>query len=253
LVETEASDFAIAGILLQKFKHGKLHPVSFISRKLSQAALNYDVFDKEMLAIVFSLRKWRNFLQGAEHKTIVYSDHQNLTYFKTAVSLNRTQARWAEELQAYTFDLFYRKGSSNEKADTLSSCPAFTSREGGTTAAGQQTLLRKEQRVEIGAMQLDDNNRDEIIKGAIAIEQLLPEAKERIKEKALCKDDYIVICNQLSSGGKSDAHYEIKDDLLCWNNRLYVPKGFRKKVMESENDSKVAGHFGRERTMELLT
>jgi hypothetical protein len=253
LVETDASDFAIAGILSQKFEDGKLHPVDFISRKLSQPELNYDVFDKQMLAIVFSLRKWSYFLQGAEHKTIVYSDHQNLTYFKTAVSLNRRQARWAEELQSYTFDLFYRKGSANQKADTLSRCPAFTSREGGTTAAGQQTMLRKEQWLEIGAMKLDEDECEEICIGAIAMEQLLPEAKERIKQKALLDEDYIAICRQLSSGGKTSEHYDIKDDLLCWKNRLYVPKGIRKRIMESEHDSKVAGHFGRERTMELLT
>ena len=141
MVETDASDFAIAGILSQKFSDGKLHPVSFISKKLSQAELNYDVFDKEMLAIVFSLRKWRYILQGAEHKTIVYSDHQNHTNFKTAISSNRRQARWAEEIRSYSFDLYSRKVSSNPKADTLSRCPAFTSREGGTTAAGQQILL----------------------------------------------------------------------------------------------------------------
>lgn len=89
LVETDASDFAIAAILSQKFEDGKLHPVSCISRKRSQAELNHDVFSKEMLAVVFALWKWRYFLQGAEHKTIIYSNHQNLTYYKTAVSLNR--------------------------------------------------------------------------------------------------------------------------------------------------------------------
>ena len=170
LVETDTSDFAIAGVLSQKFEDRKLHPVSFISRKLLQAELNYDVYDKEMLTIVFSLQKWRYFLQGAKHKTIVYSDHQNLTYFKTAVSLKRRQARWAEELLSYSFDLFYRKGSSNQKADALSRCLAFTSREGGTTASGQQTLLRIEQGVEIGAMQLDEDDHEEISIGALPVE-----------------------------------------------------------------------------------
>jgi len=89
LVETDASDIAIAGIPSQKSEDGKLHPVSIISRKLSQAKLNYGEFDKEMPAVVFSLRKWKYFLQGAEHKTIIYSDHQKLTYFETAISLNR--------------------------------------------------------------------------------------------------------------------------------------------------------------------
>lgn len=75
LVETDASDFAIAGILSQTFEDSKLHPVRFISTKLLPAELNYDGFDKEMLAIAFSSRKWRYFLQAVEHKTIVYSDH----------------------------------------------------------------------------------------------------------------------------------------------------------------------------------
>jgi len=99
LLETDASDFAIAGILSQKFEDGKLHPVRFVSRKLNPAELNYDIYDKEMLAVVFSLRKNRHYLQGAVHQTIIYLDHQNLTYFKTAVLLNRRQARWSEELK----------------------------------------------------------------------------------------------------------------------------------------------------------
>ena len=130
LVETDGSDFANAGILSQKFEDGKVHPVSFISRKLSPAELNYDVFDKEMLPVVFSLKKWRYFSHGAEHRTIVYSHHQNLTYSKTAVSLNGRQARWAEDRASLNFDLYYRKGSANQKADILSRCPAFTSNEG---------------------------------------------------------------------------------------------------------------------------
>jgi len=109
LVETDASDFAIAGILSQTFEDSKLHPVRFISTKLLPAELNYDGFDKEMLAIAFSSRKWRYFLQAVEHKTIVYSDHWNLTYFKTAVSLNRTQARWAQELQPLISICFIEK------------------------------------------------------------------------------------------------------------------------------------------------
>jgi len=92
MLETDASDFAIAGILSQKFQDGKIHPVRFVSRKLSPAELNYDVYNKEMLAIVFSLRKNRHYLQGAEYTTTIFSDHQNLTYFKSAILFNRRQA-----------------------------------------------------------------------------------------------------------------------------------------------------------------
>jgi len=144
-LETDASDFAIAGIVSQKFEDGKIHPVRFVSRKLSPAELNYDVYDKEMLAIVFSLQKNRHYLQGAEHKTTIFSDHQNHTYLKSAILLNRRQARCAEELKQDNFQILYRKGSANVKADTLSRCPAFTSREGGTTSTTNQTMLDKNQ------------------------------------------------------------------------------------------------------------
>jgi hypothetical protein len=61
LLETDASDFAIAGSLSQTFEDGKIHPSHYVSRKLSPAELNYDEYDKEMLAVVFSLRKNRNY------------------------------------------------------------------------------------------------------------------------------------------------------------------------------------------------
>jgi len=88
ILETDASDLAIAGILSKKFEDGKIHPVRFVSRKLNPAELNYDVYDKEMLVVVFSLQKNRHYLQGAKHKTMIFSDHQNLTYFKSAILLN---------------------------------------------------------------------------------------------------------------------------------------------------------------------
>jgi len=72
-------------------------------------------------------------------------------------------------------------------------------------------------------------------------------------EQALLNKDYVAICRQLSSGGKIDEQYKVRDDLLCGKNRLYVPKELRKSIMSSEQDSKIVGHFGRERTMELVT
>jgi hypothetical protein len=94
-LETDASDFAIAGTLSQKFEDSKIHPVRFVSRKLNPAELNDNLYDTQMLAVVFSLRKNRHYLQGAEHKTTIFSDHQHLTYFKSAILPNRRQARWA--------------------------------------------------------------------------------------------------------------------------------------------------------------
>jgi len=188
MIETDASDFAIGAILSQKFEDGKIHPVSFISRKLSDAEFNYDVYDKEMLAIVYSLEKWRQFLQGSEFKTTIFSDHQNLSYFTEKVILNRRQARWALLLKGYDFIIVYRKGSANQKADILSRCPAYTSRVRGTTAITTEPLLRPEQWLEVGAMEIEDDEFQEINIGAMEVESLLPEQKQRIINDALADD-----------------------------------------------------------------
>jgi hypothetical protein len=99
LLETDASDFAIAGLISQKFEDGKIHPVRFIARKLGPTELNNDVYDKEMLVVVFSHRKNQHYLQRAEHTTTIFSDPQNHTYLKPAILLIRRQARWAEKLK----------------------------------------------------------------------------------------------------------------------------------------------------------
>ena len=171
LVETDASDFAIAGILSQKFEDGKIHPVRFVSRKLNPAQLNHDVYDKEMLAVVSSLQKNRHYLLEAIHKTTIYSDNQNLTYFKSAILLNRRQARWSEELKQYNLQLLYRKGTANAKADILSRCPAFTSKEGSTTSATNQTMLDKSQWLEVGAMELGFNDQKTIQISTMEVDQ----------------------------------------------------------------------------------
>jgi hypothetical protein len=247
------SHFAVAGIVSQKFGDGKIHPVRFVSGKFNPAELNYDVYDKELLAVVLALRKNRHYLLGAVHKTMIFSDHQNLTNLKLAILLNRRQARWSEELKQYIFQLLYRMGTSNAKADILSRCPAFTSREGGTTSATNQTMLDMEQWLEVGAMELDLDGYESTQVSTIEVDRVLPEARQRIKKKGMLDEKDRELCKQITTGGNIDKSFSITDELLCLKNRMYVPEGLRQRVMQSEHDSKVAAHFGRERTLELLT
>src|SRR5947209_17750347 len=82
IVETDASDFALGAILSQKDDEGRLHPIAYHSRKFSQAEINYEIHDKELLAIVDSFKAWRRYLEGNLHPTVVYTDHRNLEFFK---------------------------------------------------------------------------------------------------------------------------------------------------------------------------
>ena len=94
--------------------------MAFYSRKLGPAEQRYEIYDKELLAIVACLLEWRVYLEGAQPPTQVITDHLNLTHFMTARSLNGRQARWAVKLGAYDFRIVYRPGRENSKADLLS-------------------------------------------------------------------------------------------------------------------------------------
>ncbi|KAK3517134.1 hypothetical protein QTP86_003981 [Hemibagrus guttatus] len=98
----------------------KLHPCAFFSRKLSLAEVNYDIGNRELLAIKLALEEWRHWLEGAKYPFIVLTDHKNLEYLRAAKRLNPRQARWALFFTRFHFTISYRPGSKNIKADTLS-------------------------------------------------------------------------------------------------------------------------------------
>ncbi|KAH6589502.1 hypothetical protein BASA50_009995 [Batrachochytrium salamandrivorans] len=120
ILETDASDFAISGILSQYDDQDSLRPVAFYSRQMNDAERNYEIYDKELLAVVDSFKHWRHFLQGGLHPIMVLCDHKNLEYFMTTKKLTRRQARWSLELSEYDFSITHRPGKLNGRADPLS-------------------------------------------------------------------------------------------------------------------------------------
>ena len=107
-LETRASDFALGAILLQMDIDKKLHPVAFYLQKFSVVEINYEIHDKELLAIVDSFQEWHHFLEGDVHPLTVYTDHKNLEYFMTARVLNHCQAQWNMSLSRFDFVITYR-------------------------------------------------------------------------------------------------------------------------------------------------
>ena len=96
ILEADASHSALGGVVSQRGPDGRLHPVAFHSRKFNAAELNYEIYDKEMLAIVDTLEHYRHYFEGLGHQVTIYSDHQNLPWFTKMKIYNRRQARWAE-------------------------------------------------------------------------------------------------------------------------------------------------------------
>ena len=86
-VETDASGHAIRGVLSQE-QDGKWKPIAFLSRTMQPAERNYEIYDKELLAIVETLAKWRQYLLDAAEPFKVWTDHENLKYFREPHKLN---------------------------------------------------------------------------------------------------------------------------------------------------------------------
>jgi hypothetical protein len=117
-IESDASDLAIGACLAQQYdKHW--HPVAYFSRKMTPAEQNYDIHDKELLAIVASMKHWRVYAESSKKLTVL-TDHKNLLTFTSTKELNRRQVRWSEELGQYKFTIERIKGTDNVRADALS-------------------------------------------------------------------------------------------------------------------------------------
>ncbi|KAL0177165.1 hypothetical protein M9458_026059, partial [Cirrhinus mrigala] len=121
IVEVDASSTGVGAVLSQR--HGepaKMFPCAYFSHKLSPAERNYDVGNRELLAIKLALEEWRHWLEGAKHPFTVLTDHRNLEYLRSAKVLNHRQARWSLFFTRFQFQVSYRPGTQNTKADALS-------------------------------------------------------------------------------------------------------------------------------------
>ena len=121
VLEVDASENAVGAILSQRQgPKSLLHPVAFFSKKLNPSERNYDVGDRELLAIKAALEEWRYLLEGASHPILIFTDHKNLEYLRTAKRLRPRQARWALFFSRFVFHITFRPGSKNGKPDALS-------------------------------------------------------------------------------------------------------------------------------------
>ncbi len=88
MLEADTSKGAIGAVLSQK-QNGVWQPVAFMSKSLSATERNYEIYDKELLTIMLALDEWCHYLMGAATDIEIWTDHQNLQYFRKPQKLNR--------------------------------------------------------------------------------------------------------------------------------------------------------------------
>jgi RNase H-like domain found in reverse transcriptase/Integrase zinc binding domain/Chromo (CHRromatin Organisation MOdifier) domain len=127
-VFTDASAYGVGAILSQEGgpnaqNRTKYHPVAYYSATFTETERNYDVYDRELLAIMKAITHWRPYLIWTKEPFKIFTDHANLLHWKSPRKLNRRTARWHGELQDYNFTLHHVPGKNHTAADTLSRPP----------------------------------------------------------------------------------------------------------------------------------
>ncbi|KAI3363566.1 hypothetical protein L3Q82_012177 [Scortum barcoo] len=121
VLEADASETRIGAVLSQRFrKDNKLHPCSYLSHRLSPSERNYSIGDRELRAVKLALEEWQHWLEGASPPFIIWTDHRNLEYLKSAKRLNARQAHWSLIFSRFNFSLSYCPDFKSAKPDALS-------------------------------------------------------------------------------------------------------------------------------------
>ena len=249
VVETDASDYALAAILSIMTEDSEIHPVAFHSRMFSAPELNYDVHDKELLAIFEAFKIWRHYLEGSTSPIDVITDHKNLEYFSTTKVLTCRQARWSEYLSQFNLVIRFRPGCLGTKPDALTRrwniypkggdngyasvnphnfCPVSTHEQ--IAASLQATILTT---LTLRAATILDQN------------QLYTDILATFPFDFSISDHLLHPEGRWSKDGAG---------FLRLDNRMYVPDNanLHLRVLQYHHDHVLAGHLGQNKTLELI-
>jgi hypothetical protein len=230
-VMSDASLTAIRAVLMQKDSNRGLHPCAYLSKTLSSAERNYDIYDRELLAVIHALEEWQHYLLGTTHVVMVLTDHKNLTYFWQPHKLSRRQACWNLFLQDFDLHFLHTPGTQMGPADALSH------RDNVDTANDNVELTL-----------LPDNLFICAIDAALAEKISLSTPSDPLVLSAL---------QALDEGASLFPHTQQTDWLyqegkLYFKGCLYAPEGVRCDIVASLHESAAGGHGSVFRTQDLV-
>ena len=244
-VEADSSDKVIGGLLSQKDDDGHLHPVAFFSKNLDPAQCNYDIYDKELLAIIKAFESWEVELKGTDLPIQVLTDHRNLEYFRESRKLTPRQVRWLERLSQFNFVITYRPGKQNLKADALTrqveDLPISTQKE---REEYQNRALLPAERFLVSEMDTQMDRPGEAIYERVRIANQEDPTLKSYREHQQKGHTY--------TDGVDLSRSSIHKGVLYQRGRLWVPESFQVLVIRATHEPKTMGHAGIKKTLELL-
>ena len=243
--EADASDIGVGAVLYNMKPGGnptdmtQLKLVGYYSKRLSSAERNYSTTEKELLAIVLALRRWRHLLTGTKHKVIFKSDHKNLVNYNRLEAKKYRVVRWVEELSQCDFRIVFTPGVAQPMADCLSRSPDF---EGSIQGEETPKVFTPAQLSQAGV--------------AVAAAATSTLTGEDVPETATTDGSIESLIRTQSITHPPEPKVQKLLNLTLtdglWRDmrkRIYVPEGECRRLVVAEcHDSKGAGHGGKYRT-----
>ncbi|KAF8748003.1 hypothetical protein RHS01_11140 [Rhizoctonia solani] len=238
-LETDTSSAALGSILSQRQEDGRLHPLGFLSKSFKGAKQNYDTHDKELLAIIRSFEYWRIFLEGTAHPVTVFTDHRNLEYWKESRTFNRRHARWHLLLAGYNFHIVYRPGKQSSKPDALSQRSDHAD-----IPPEPQTMLPDPIFANV-ALVTPEKELQRQIELSLDQDESLEEILQFLQNKSKAPP----------SIKRAFKDYSMEARLLFYQGQIVVPDvgTLRTELLQIFHNSPLAGHPGRQWTLELIS
>lgn len=238
-LRTDACGYGLGAILLQIYPDKTKKVVCYLSRLLQKAERNYCITEKECLAIVWAIRKCKQYLQGS--KFVVVTDHIALKWLKEKTDLEGRLMRWALFLADYDYEIVYRSGKQHKDADHLSRFPGIVAgvqagRRGtfqGRPADHGPTTLEVESSERDGPRELDLNN-------LIDMQQKDGFCLKVLAEK---RSEFMIKDGLLSKRPTKE------EELVAHGPVIVVPEVLLDDVLYSIHDSPTAAHGGFKKTL----
>jgi len=247
LVETDASKYVCSGIVSQHDEDEKLRPIAYRSKKMALAECNYDVHDKELLAIVQALKEGRRYLRGSGQHFKVLADNKSLIRFTTTKELTDRQIRWSEVFSGFNFKIEFRPGQEGGKPDAVTRRKADMPQEGHERLTQKERILLPKEKYfdtnicEMETMEFEETNDDEL-------------------HKESAQDEEIQMIRKALNGGSKEMKgvplglCQWKDEYLWHQGKIWVPnkEELRTNLIQQHHDIRQAGHRGTAKTTELI-